>query len=404
MHAGNGHSPILMEESYQLEQRRWSRGRNVLAFIALVAWVACAVGFAVDRTQFFRSYLVAFGFGITIALGAFFFVMVQYLTGSAWSVTLRRLMENIMVTLPVGALLFIPVALGLHELYEWTDAAVVAKDAILGGKAGYLNENFFLIRTAGYFLLWSIWSLAIYRQSTKQDTERSVRQMRAASRWSAPGLLLVVVAGTLASFDWFMSLDPRWYSTIFGLYLLSGGAVAFMAVLTLICLGFRSAGVLKNSIHIEHYHDLGKWMFALTSFYTYIAFSQYLLIWYASIPEETIWYRHRFVGNWLWVSVALLVGRFFVPFFVLLSRPAKRNLNVLRFAALWILAMHFVDMYWVTMPTWFQQGVSLHWLDVATLLAVTSAMGLVFWSRLKRHSMVAVGDLRFEQGLRFENA
>lgn len=391
-------------DSYQMDLAQWSNGRNVLVFLALVSWVACAVGFALNRAQFFHSYLVGFAFVVTIGLGALFFVMVQYLTGSAWSVTVRRLMENIMVTLPVAPLLFIPLAFGLKDIYEWADTAVLAKDALLRGKAAYLNESFFLIRAAAFFLIWGVWSLGIYRQSTKQDKKRSIMQMHAASRWSAPGLLLLVLSGTLASFDWFMSLDAHWYSTIFGLYILSGGALAFMAVLTLICLGFRRMGVLTNSINSEHYHDLGKWMFALTAFWAYIAFSQYLLIWYASIPEETIWYRHRFEGSWLWVSVLLLFGRFFIPFFVLLSRPAKRSLKVLGLTAAWIVAIHFVDLYWVIMPTFSKGGVSVHWLDAACVMAAASIGGLAFWGRLKRNSLVPVGDLRFEQGLNFENA
>jgi hypothetical protein len=393
----------LAADSYQLEIARWTKGRNVLVFLALVSWVACAAGYVSDPSRFFRSYLVAFGYTTVIGLGAFFFVVVQFLTGSAWSVPLRRFMENIMATLPFGLILFIPVALGLHELYEWTHADVVSGDAVLRSKQGYLNEQFFLIRTFVYFLLWGIWSLAICHQSTKQDTTRSIQQMHAASRWSAPGLLLVFVVGTLAAFDWFMSLDPHWYSTIFGVYILAGGGGAFMAAMTLICLGFRRVGVLKNAIHMEHYHDLGKWMFALTIFYTYIAFSQYLLIWYANIPEETEWFVQRRTGNWEWISAAMIFGRFLIPFFGLLCRPAKRNFKVLSFFAIWILVWEYIDLYWVIMPTWYKAGVSPHWLDFATLVATISTTGLVFWSRFKKRNLMPIGDLRFEQGLRFEN-
>ncbi len=157
--------------------------------------------------------------------------MVQYLTGSAWSVTVRRIMENIMVTLPFGALLFIPVALGLKDIYSWTNAdAGRARHGACKAKSGYLIAEFLPVRAPmSIFALWSLWIFSIYRQSTKQDTEKSVRQMHIASRWSAPGLFLVVVVGTLASFDWLMSLEPKWYSTIFGLYILSGGALAFMS-------------------------------------------------------------------------------------------------------------------------------------------------------------------------------
>ncbi len=391
-------------DNYQLESSRWSVGRNVLFFVAVVSVLACVAGYIQDPARFFRSYMVAFSYTAAIGLGAFFFVMVQYLSGSAWSVTVRRIMENIMITLPLGAVLFIPVAFGLHDIYSWTNAQTVAGDAVLRGKSDYLSENAFIIRTFVYFALWSIWIFAIYRQSTKQDTEHSARQMYVASRWSAPGLFLVIVVGTLASYDWLMSIQPKWYSTIFGLYILSGGGAAFMALMTVICLSFRRAGILVNSINIEHYHDLGKWMFAMTAFYTYIAFSQYLLIWYANLPDETVWYRDRIHGNWLWVGLAMPFVRFLIPFVTLLCRPAKRNLKVLAVMAVWILVFEYVDLYWVVMPAYYHDGPQPHWLDVTTLAATVSLCGLAFWGRFKRHKMVPVGDLRFEQGLHFENA
>jgi hypothetical protein len=391
------------ESTYQMDAARWIAGRNVLMFAALIAVVLCAVGYWQDPTRFFRSYMVAFAFTAAIGLGAFFFVMVQFLTGAAWSVTVRRIMENIMITLPVGALLFIPVAFGLKDIYSWADTAMVAADPVLKLKAGYLSQNAFLIRTYIFFALWSLWIFSIYRQSTKQDTEKSIRQMHIASRWSAPGLFLVVVVGTLASFDWLMSIEPKWYSTIFGLYILTGGALAFFSVVTLVALGFRRAGILTRAITMEHFHDLGKWMFALTAFYTYIAFSQYLLIWYANLPEETIWYRHRMAGGWLYIALAMPFIRFIIPFFTLLCRPAKRSLKVLGLMAAWCLIVEYIDLYWVVMPAYFKDGPQPHWLDLATLAATLSICGLAFWGRFKRHKMAPVGDLRFEQSLQFEN-
>lgn len=390
-------------DNYQMEPSRWSAGRNVLAFAALVGIIGCVAAYLQDPTRFFRSYMVAFAFVAATGLGAFFFVMVQFLSGSAWSVTVRRFMENIMFTLPFGALLFIPVGLGLKDIYSWTTFDAT-HDVAMRWKAPYLSENFFLIRAAAYFLLWSIWIFSIYRQSTKQDKEKSVRQMYIASRWSAPGLFLVVVVGTLASYDWLMSIEPKWYSTIFGLYILSGGALTFMSIVTLLALGFRRAGVLKNSITMEHYHDLGKWMFALTAFYTYIAFSQYLLIWYANIPEETVWYRHRIAGGWFWIAIAMPLIRFILPFFTLLCRPAKRSLNILGLVAVWCIVVEYIDLYWVVMPAYYADGPHVSWVDFVTLVATVSVAGLVFWSRFKKHKMVPVGDMRFEQGLNFENA
>jgi len=390
-----------LTDNYQLDQSTWTKGRNTLVLAILISVVACVAGYFNDPVRFHRSYLIAFAYVAAAGLGAFFFVMVQYLTGSAWSVTMRRIMENIMVTLPVCGILFLPIAFGLKDIYPWTDKAVYP---LAGTKGAYLTENFFVLRTYVYFALWSIWIFAIYHQSTKQDKERSARQMNIIARWSAPGLFLSVVVGTLAAYDWLMSLEPHWYSTIFGLYILAGGALTFMSIVTLICLRFRRAGILKKSITPEHYHDLGKWMFALTAFYTYMAFSQYLLIWYANLPEETVWYRHRSVGSRLGISLAMPFIRFIIPFFTMLSRPAKRSLNMIAALAVWSIVVEYVDLYWVVMPTYYKTGPQISWMDFATMAATLSICGLAFWSRFRKNKLAPVGDLRFEQSLHFENA
>lgn len=399
----HGHHDGHEADSYQLDPRKWATVRNVLAFVALVSWALLAFGYFYDHERFFQSYLVAFCTATFIILGATFFVYVQYLTGSAWSVPIRRILENIMVSIPIGALLFIPVAFaGVDDLYKWARPEALS-DALIQTKKAFLNVGGFRLRAGILFALWSIWAFAIWTSSTKQDKTKSIEQMKTSSRWSAPGLLLVCLTGCLAAFEWIMSLDPHWYSTIFGLYCLAGGCVAMWALVTLIALGFRSNGVLAHTITVEHYHDLGKWMFALSVFWTYLAASQYLLIWYASIPEETIYFKERMEGSWGWVSVLLPVGRFAVPFALLVSRAAKRNFTMLRISAIWILFMEFVDMYWMIMPNFheYAHGFQLHWLDLATLGAVFSVYGLVFWSRFKSNSLVVEGDLRFEQGLHF---
>jgi hypothetical protein len=393
----------LHSDNYQMNPATWNTGRNILVFAVLVSLVGCVAGYMTDPARFFNSYLVAFVYTSAIGIASLFFVQVQYLSGSAWSVTMRRIMENILFTLPFGMLLFVPVIFGLKYIYPWTDAALVKASQELQSKSGFLSENFFVVRTYIYFVLWSIWALAIYSQSIKQDRTHSVQQMYAISRWSAPGLFLAVVVGSLASFDWLMSVEPAWYSTIFGLYYLADGALAFFAVVTLMALGFRRAGMLKHSIHNEHYHDLGKWLFAMTAFYTYIAYSQYMLIWYANLPEETIFYRHRMVGSWLPLSLALPILRFFIPFFALLCRPAKRRTGLIGFFAVYSLIVVYLDFFWVVMPVHSPQGITVSWIDFAALGATVSVCGLAFWSRFRINKMVPVGDLRLEQSLRFEN-
>lgn len=397
------HATQHTADAHYIDGGLWTRGRNAMAFIFLISAITCVAGYFTDPARFFQSYLVAFLLCMFIALGGMFFLMVQFLTGSAWSVPMRRINENLVMTIPLGLVLFVPIVLGLHHLYEWSHAEVVAKDAVLRTKAAYLNPQMFTLRGVIFFALWSLWSWRIYRNSTLQDKTGALKHMHSISRWSAPGLFVLVISGTLASFDWSMSLDPHWYSTIFGLYCFAGGAVAFISVWILICRTLRDKGVLSNTIRVDHYHDLGKWLFAMVVFWTYISFSQYLLIWYANIPEETIWFQHRFQGTWAWVSFALLFGHFILPFLILLPRAAKRNIKLLTIMSVWLLIAQYVDFYYQVMPTFQHAGVVPHWLDLATLGAVGSSFALVFWSRMKAHALLPVGDPRFEQGLAFEN-
>lgn len=402
-HSSAHHQP-LAADTYQMETRRWSAGRNTLFFAAIISIALCVLGYLQNPARFFQSYAVALFFTTAIGLGASFFIMALNMSGSAAQVTVRRIMENVMITLPIGAILFVPLIFGYKYVYPWADAAFVKTVEMSALKQHYLSENFFTLRAYAYFLIFSIWAFAIYHQSTKQDSHKSVRQMHIISRWSAPGLAVIVIVGTLAAYDWVMSVQPTWFSTIFGLYYLAGGALAFMSVVTLVCLGFRRAGILTNAINTEHYHDLGKWMFALTAFYTYIAFAQYMLIWYANIPAETQFFRLRAHGEWLYISLALPFLRFFIPFFILLCRPAKRSLTVIGLVAAYSIVMEYLDIYWVVMPVHYLEAPQIHWLDFATLGVTVSICGLQFWNRFRRHKMVPVGDLRFQQSLHFENA
>jgi hypothetical protein len=328
---------------------------RIIAVPVALAWLACGAGWAIDSRQFYASYLVAFMYFLTIALGAAFFVMVEHLSGAVWSRPVQRPREIIMATLPLAPLLFLPVMAGIPTLYEWARPEFHSGDPVLQVKMIFFNPAFFLARAAVYFLIWSVLAVVLYRRSV------------AVIRWSGPGLVLLAVTVTMAAVDWLMSLEPHWYSTIFGIYIFAGGGLAFMAALILVCqLRGRAAP----------YHDLGTWLFVLVVFWAYIGFCQYLLIWYANLPEETVWYKHRLEGNWAWVSAALLVGNFILPFLLLISRAAKRNLRLLGAASALLLVMHYVDLHWVAMPTFHPRGFQLHWLDLATFVAVGGAYSL----------------------------
>jgi hypothetical protein len=242
-------------------------------------------------------------------------------------------------------------------------------------------------------------AIGLYCKSIRQDDGAAPDAVKSSVAWSAPGLALLMITVTMAAVDWLMSLEPHWYSTIFGVYIFSGGGLAFLAALILVSLALRRSGHLEKEITVEHYHDLGRWMFALVVFWAYIGFSQYLLIWYANLPEETVWYRHRLEGNWSWVSAALLGGGFILPFLLLISRGAKRNLPLLGAVAGLLLGMHYVDLHWIVMPTVHHHGFHLHWMDLAALAAVGSAFGLVFWRLLSGNPLIPIGDLRLSRAL-----
>jgi hypothetical protein len=394
----------INREAYRLSEDAWSTGRSVLLFVGLIGWVATIVGFFMNRPQFHYSYLIASVYFVTIALGAMFWVFLQHLGGAAWSVSIRRLGENVMSTIPIGIVLFLPNLLGLHYLYEWTHADVVAADLVLQEKTVFLNEPFFIARTVLYFVVWSFFAWKMYRLSVEQDQDpASVHRLLTSKKWSAFGILILVILTTWAAFDWLMSLNPHWYSTMFGLYILAGGAIAFICVFVLIALGLQKSGYLTDSITTEHYHDLGKLMFAFTVFWAYVAFSQYMLIWYGNLPEETVWFLRRLRDGWAFSGPLLVFGHFVGPFLLLMSRWAKRNRTVLAGAAMWLLFMQWFDLYWVVIPTFFPEGFHFHWLDVTTFLAVGATFGFMFWSRLRHAALTPVGDFRLQAAREFRN-
>ncbi|MFH1699381.1 MAG: hypothetical protein ABIE07_02240 [Candidatus Zixiibacteriota bacterium] len=377
-------------------------GKTALT-LGIAGLVVSLIGYFVDNDQFFFSYLTSFAFWFTLSAGALFFAMVHHLTGATWSVVLRRLTENIMLMLPLMIIFFLPILFGAHSLYHWTHVDAVAQDALLMGKQPYLNMSFFVIRSFIYFAIWIILIFLLRKYSLRQDDGHTEKIRQKFGRVSAPGMILFALSLTFASFDWLMSLDPHWYSTIYGVYIFSGGLVGFLTFTTLILMYLRNRGVLANVVTIEHYHDLGKLTFAFMVFWGYMAFSQYFLIWYANIPEETIWFLHRWEGSWKAVSLLLVFGNFVIPFFILITRGAKRQLVSLKILAGWLLFMHYVDMYWLIIPTYHQHGFYLSWMDISTFIGIGGICFWFFWSRFVSHPIVPIRDPRLEDSINFIN-
>ncbi|MEZ4702469.1 MAG: hypothetical protein R2834_19205 [Rhodothermales bacterium] len=381
--------------------------------IGLVLLVVTAIGGGADRQQFFFSYLVGWVYCLTVALGALFFVLIQHLTKASWSVVVRRIPEALLWTFPLLAILSFPIIYGMHDLYHWThhelfDPSSPAYDEVIAGKAAYLNVSFFLVRLLFYFSVWTLVAYRLYSLSLKQDLTGDPTipaRMRKVSAW---GLPLFAITTAFSGIDLLMSLDPHWFSTMFGVYFFAGCFVSALALITFVTLLVQGpGGMLKGVITAEHHQDLGKLLFGFTVFWTYIAFSQYMLIWYGNLPEETVWFRHRLEHGWEYHSAALLAMHFIIPFIVLISRGAKRTPAILGFMAVWMLVMHWFDLHWIAMPvlTTAREGhAGFSWLDFTCWLGLFGVFFGLFMYRLSRHSIVPAQDPNLDKSMKFMNS
>lgn len=390
-------------ESIQLSSGSANSLRFGLLGIGVLGLLASGYGWTVDSKQFYFSWLAAFAFTATIGLGCFFFTILQHLVAARWSVVVRRVSESISGNLFLLALLFIPVLVGAHDLYEWTHAEAVATDHLLHHKEPYLNMPFFSARAAFYFLVWGGLGLFFYRTSRAQDSDGDVDKTLRMRTVAAPSILLFGVTITFSGIDWYMSLEPHWFSTIFGVYIFAGAFVSALALLIVTLRLLQAIGYLNGVVTKEHYHDLGKLLLGFTVFWTYISFSQYFLIWYSNIPEETYWFLNRWVAGWKDVSIFIVFGHFVVPFLLLLSRHTKRRPTILASIAVWIIIMHYVDLYWVIMPVLHKADTSFHWLDITALMSVFGLfLGALAW-RLGGAPLIPVRDPFLKDSLEFEN-
>lgn len=376
----------------------------MIALVVGVIGIAGSVAaFFVDSHQFMYSYLTAFSFWVSIGLGGLFFTMIHHLANATWSVVVRRLIESVMAVLPVLIVFFIPIALGLTTLYHWTDTTAVAADHLLTKKAGFLNTWFFVVRTIVYFAIWGFLAYKLYRISLDQDKGHNPNMVARWRKISAPGMILFAVTLTYASFDWIMSLDPHWYSTIFGAYYFAGAAMGAMAFTAIMVVYLTKKNVLADTITVEHRHDIAKLTFAFLIFWAYMAFSQYFLIWYANIPEETIWYQYRWEGSWKTISLIIVIGHFAVPFLMLITRAAKRSANFLMFVAVYMLVMHYIDIYWLVLPNLFHHGPQFSWMDLVSMMAIGGPFVWYFWKRFTSAPLIPVGDPRLSASINFVN-
>lgn len=366
--------------------------------VGIVALIATVVGYFLDHDQFFFSYLVSFTFFSSIILACLFFVMLQHVTRSHWSVALRRIPETVSADLWIWALFIIPVLMGMHSLYHWTHADAVAQDPVLQGKVPYLNTPFFIVRQVIYFGIWSFLGWRLYNKSVEMDRTADWGLQTLLRRTSGPGLFIFAITLAFASFDWLMSLDPHWYSTIFGVYYFAMSFQAFFAVMILIVVYLWSKGLLTNTLKKGHLYDLSVQMFGFTVFYAYIAFSQFLLIYYANLPEETVWFLERLEGGYQYLAWFYLFGRFVIPFAILMPKDVKFMPKVVTPIAALILLSHLVELYWIIMPVW-QHGIHFNWMTVTAVLGLGGVMLGFFFLKFGRQKMVPLKDPRLADSL-----
>src|SRR5947208_2915625 len=339
-----------------------------------------AIGVFVDATQFLQSYLMAYMFVLGITLGCLALGMVHQLSGGAWGVVIRRPIGAATRTLPVLTLLFLPIAFGMHRLYGWTDPALVARDEVLQHKHVYLNAPFFVVRSAIYFLVWNALTYFLNAWSLEQDETGDPRVARRMQLLSAGGLVAYGLTITFASFDWLMSLEPHWFSTIYGVLILGGQGLSAMAFLIVVLVWLSRRPPLDRIVAPAHFHDLGNLMLAFVMLWAYFAFSQYLIIWAGNLPEEIAWYLHRLHTGWRFVGLALVVFHFAVPFSLLLSRVVKREPGMLVKVAIAILIARVIDLFWLVAPEFHTEGIAVSWLDVLLPLSLFAVwLGCFVW-------------------------
>ncbi len=363
----------------------------IVSFIGALAW----------REQFAHSWLFAFFYFFTLCVGSLFWVLVHHATDAEWTVVVRRILENVASLMPVVFLFFLPLFFCAPLLWKWW-AMAPGLDPVLDAKRNYLNHPFFVFRYLFYFISLSAVALLMYRNSTRQDETGHVRHTITMRKVAFAGIPVLGLSLTFGAIDWLMGLDYKWVSTMWGVYLFAGAAGSGMSLLVLNVTLLRKHGYLEF-VTLEHYHIMGKLMLAFSIFWAYIGFSQYMLIWYANIPEETSYFLRRNIESWYYLSIFLVVGRFFVPFALLLTQYVKKKPQILASIAGWILFMQLVDIYVMIMPMLHGAGFAPNFLDLFALLAIGGPLGFLFMRRLGQTSLLPIGDPRLQESLRLKN-
>lgn len=394
-------SQLLDPRDAQLpvEFHRYTR---LFLIAGLVALALSLLGALFAPQQFFQSYLFAYVFWIGLVIGSLAILMMQYVTGGAWGIILRRTLEAVTRTLPLMIVFFIPLLFGLHRLYIWTHSDALASNVLLQHKHSFLNVPFFLVRAVIYFVCWIIFTFLLNRWSRKQDESGELRLAWWLEHISGPGMFVLAITLSLAMIDWVMTVEPEWYSTIYPVIYLAGDALAALAFGIGIVLLLSRTAPFNYIIRPKHWRDLGNLLLTFVMLWAYCAFSQYLLIWSGNLREEIKWYLPRKAGGWGWIALALILFHFFIPFFLLLSRQVKERRSLLLTVIVIVLALRFVDIYWFVAPAFSPFHFTVSWLDFVLPAGMGAIWIAFFMMQLAKWPLLPLNDPYAEEAFNAE--
>ena len=374
------------------------RARKIALLCGVVLLIASVIGAFFSPVEFFHSYLFGYLFWIGLTLGSMAIVMIQYLTGGAWGVITRRTLESAMRTLPLLVLLFIPIAVGMPDLYDWAHADRVNRDPVLLHRYIYLNPDMFVARAVVYFIIWMLFAYFLDKWSGEED--RRGDQTTRLARLSAPGLIVYTFTVTFAAIDWAESLQSHWFSTIWGFIFIVGQGLTAIAFAIAITALLSRREPMSGAVKPAHFHDLGKLLLMFVMLWGYLAFSQLIIIWSGNLTDEIPWYLPTFGTTWGWVGgLGLILFQFLIPFLLLLSRPLKKSPKMLCGVVGILIVMRFVDLFWLVMPQYYTHGFRLHWLNFSVPLSLGGFWIAAFLWQLKKRPLLPLGAPNLEKAL-----
>lgn len=377
-------------EPERTDLRSYQRRAMIVGAVALAL---CAAGALWSPQQFFRSYFIGYVFWTGIALGCLSIAMLHQLVGGGWGMVIRRLLESASRTLPLMILLIVPLLFGMRYIYLWARPEVVAGDHLLQHKSAYLNVPFFWVRTALYFASWLALAYLVNRASSDPGAAFEGRTAGRLRRLSGAGLVLYCLTASFAAIDWIMSLEPQWFSSVFGVIFIFGQALTAMAFVIAVLFLLSKSRPMSDVLEPQHFHDLGNLLLAFVMLWAYVSFSQFLIIWSGNLPEEIPWYIARMNGGWGWLASFLIVFHFMVPFLVLLSRDNKRRLQRLALLAVAVIVIRLLDLYWIVIPAFHPKEFSIHWMDLAAPIGIGGIWLSVFVSQLRKRDLLPAAAL-----------